>query len=270
MNDGRSNGPENRFKAAVERNFDQSAYVYDLFEEKHHLFASLVARQVELIAPARPRRVLDIGCGTGISTLALYNAVRGEESPNVYAIDISEPMLIRAKERCRDLPGIYIIRGDAENLEALFHENFDAIFYTASIFLIPRFRDSIRQAVKLLVPEGVLALSYYAGLFDSEGEDAIARAFPEMRYQYGAFPIQDLVSAFAALPEIRTTWVDFRFEASPEFLFDFLSIPAQSAGLFPKIPYVDRIPKIREVCLGLEGKVGAVFMGWKVVIGRKS
>jgi hypothetical protein len=53
-------------------------------------------------------------------------------------------------------------------------------------------------------------------------------------------------------------------------LFDFLSIPAQSAGLFPKVPYLERIPKIREICSGLEGKVGPVFMGWKFCIARKS
>jgi len=265
----RNGAADDRFKAAVERNFDQSAYVYDLFEEKHHLFESLVLRQVELIAPSRPRRILDVGCGTGISTLALYKAVQGE-SPNIYAIDISEAMLLKAKERCRDIPGIYIIRGDAESLETLFHENFDAIFYTASIFLIPRFRESIRQAGRLLVPEGVLAFSCYTGLYNAEGDDAIALAHPEIRYQYGAFPVQDLTSAFEAMPDFRTTLVDFRFEASAEFLFDFLSIPAQPAGLFPRIPYVDRIPRIRELCSGLEGKVGPVFMGWEVLIARKA
>jgi ubiquinone/menaquinone biosynthesis C-methylase UbiE len=262
-------GPsENRFKAAVERNFDQSAYIYDLFEMKHHLFEKLISKQIELIAPVRPKRILDIGCGTGISTLALYNELSGD-CPNIYALDISEAMLQKAKERCRDMPGMYFIRGDAENLETLFHETFDAIFYAASIFLIPKFRDSIRQAAGLLVPDGILSLSYYSGLFDEGGEDAIAKAYPDIRYQYGAFPVQELVSCFEAMPEFRTTWVDLRFEASEEFLFDFLSIPAQSAGLFAKIPYLDRIPKIREICSVLEGKVGPVFMEWKVVIARK-
>jgi ubiquinone/menaquinone biosynthesis C-methylase UbiE len=259
---------EKRFKAAVERNFDQSAYIYDLFEEKHHLFESLAMRQFELIAPARPLRILDIGCGTGISTHALYKGLSGS-SPNIYAIDISEQMLLKAKERCRDIPRIYFIRGDAENLESLFHETFDAIFYTASIFLIPKYRESIQQAGRLLLPDGVLSLSHYSGLFDEAGEDAIGKAFPDIRYQYGAFPVQELVSCFESMPEFRTTWVDFHFEAGQEFLFDFLSIPAQSAGFFPKIPYLERIPKIREMCSVLEGKVGPVFMGWKFVIARK-
>ena len=57
---------EQRFKAAVEKNFDQSADVYDLFEERHHLFETLTRRQLELIEPSNPKRILDVGCGTGI------------------------------------------------------------------------------------------------------------------------------------------------------------------------------------------------------------
>ena len=262
--------PENHFKESVERNFDQSVAAYDLFEEKHHLFESLTKRQLEWIAPFRPTRILDVGCGTGISALALYNSLAPEGSPRIFAIDISEAMLSKAKERCRDIPGVYFVRGDAENLESFFHEGFDGIFFAASIFLLPRFRDTIRQACSLLVPEGVLSVSYYSGLFTEDGEDAISKACPDLKYHYGAVPFQELATCFDAMPDFRTTWVDFHFEANREFLFDFLSIPAQSAGLFPKISYLERIPMIRELCAALEEKAGPVFMGWKFCIARKS
>lgn len=266
----RENHKDKRFKEAMERNFDQSAQVYDLFEEKHRLFESLTLRQLELIEPSRPKRILDVGCGTGASSMTLYKALSNDSPPIVYAIDISEAMLNKAKERCRDLPGMYFVRGDAENLEMYFNEGFDAIFYTASVFLLPKFRDSIRQSCGLLVPEGVISISYYSGLFTEDGGEAIPKAYPDLKYQYGAVPINELVSCFDSLPGFRTTWVDYHFEANRDFLFDFLSIPAQSAGLFPKVPYLERIPKIREICSGLEGKVGPVFMGWKFCIARKS
>jgi len=257
-----------RFKAAVEKNFDESADAYDRFEERHHLFETLTRRQLELIEPSRPERILDVGCGTGISTLALHQAMAGR-SPNIYAIDISERMLLRARERCKSLPGVYFIRGDAENLSAYFNDSFDAIFYTASIFLLPAFDDSLRQASQLLVPDGVLSISYYAGLFNEKGKDAVRKAFPDQKYQYGAVPIGELVSCLQTLPGTRTTRVDFRFEVSLEFLFDFLSIPAQSAGLFPKIPYLERIPKVRDFCDLLAKRVDPVFMGWEFLIARK-
>jgi ubiquinone/menaquinone biosynthesis C-methylase UbiE len=259
---------EHRFKAAVEKNFDQSADAYDRFEERHHLFETLTRRQLELIEPSMPERILDVGCGTGISTLALHQALAGR-SPNIYAIDISERMLLRARERCKSLPGVYFIRGDAEALSSYFHESFDAFFYTASIFLLPGFAESLRQASQLLLPGGVLAISYYAGLFDKKGNDAIRKAFPEQKYVYGAVPIGDLVSCLETLPGTRTTRIDYRFEASREFLFDFLSIPAQSSGLFPKIPYLERIPKVRDLCEILTERVDPVFMGWEFLIVRK-
>jgi SAM-dependent methyltransferase len=259
---------DRRFKTAVEKNFDQSADAYDRFEERHHLFGTLTRRQLELIEPSRPGRILDVGCGTGISTMALHQALAGR-SPNVYAIDISERMLSRARERCKPLPGVYFIRGDAENLSTYFNEAFDAIFYTASIFLLPGFVESLRQSCDLIVPGGVLSISYYAGLFDEGGNDALRKAFPDQKYQYGAVPIGDLVSCLESLPGTRTTRVDFRFEVSRDFLFDFLSIPAQSSGLFPKIPYLERIPKVRDLCDHLVKRVDPIFMGWEFLISRK-
>lgn len=259
---------DRRFKIAVEKNFDQSADAYDAFEERHHLFEKLTRRQLELIEPSRPERILDVGCGTGISTLALQQALSGM-SPNIYAIDISERMLLRARERCKSLKGVYFIQGDAENLSAYFNESFDAIFYTASIFLLPGFVESLRQASHLLVRDGVLSISYYAGLFDEHGDDGIRKTFPDQKYQYGAVPIGDLVSCLESLPGMRTTRVDFRFEVTRDFLFDFLSIPAQSSGLFPKLPYLERIPKVREFCDELVKRVDPVFMGWEFLIARK-
>jgi ubiquinone/menaquinone biosynthesis C-methylase UbiE len=252
---------DHRFKAAVEKNFDQSADAYDRFEERHHLFETLTRRQLELIEPSWPERILDVGCGTGISTLALHQTLAGR-SPNIYAIDISERMLLRARERCKSLPGVYFVRGDAENL-------FDAIFYTASIFLLPGFAESLRQASHLLLPGGVLSISYYSGLFNEKGDDAIFMAFPDQKYQYGAVPIRELVSCLDSLAGMRTTRVDFRIEVSRDFLFDFLSIPAQSSGLFPKIPYLERIPKVRDLCDLLVKRVDPVFMGWELLIARK-
>lgn len=256
-----------RFKNAVERNFDESAGIYDAFEEKHRLFETLTNRLCELIGPSAPERLLDVGCGTGISTLALQKAF--PHQPVIYAVDISESMLVRARERCRDLKGIYFIRGDAEHLSNYFHENFDAVFYTASIFLIPKYAESIRQACGLLLPGGLIAISYYAGLFDEGQKEVVSRVFPELKYQYGAVTYSDLIECLSSQTAFRSTEVDYHFEISRDFLFDFLSIPAQSAGLFPRIPYLQRIPMVRDFCDRLAGKVSPLFMGWKFVISRR-
>ena len=256
-----------RFKSAVQKNFDQSAGIYDTFESRHHLFETLTRRLCELNAPFTPARILDVGCGTGISTLALSRSLA--YSPVIYAIDISEAMLIQARDRCKGIPGIYFVRGDAERLSEYFNEAFDAIFYTASIFLLPNYGESLDQACRLLVPGGVLSISFYAGLFDSSEEDAMARAFPAMKYQYGTVRFHEVEEWFRNRKEFKTTFVDYRFEIGRDFLFDFLTIPAQSAGLFPKVPYIERVPLVRELCDTLTEKVSPLFMGWKFVISRR-
>lgn len=256
-----------RFKRAVERNFDQSAGIYDKFEEKHKLFQTLTEKLCELNAPFSPKRVLDVGCGTGISTLCIYKSLRTK--PIIYAIDISEAMLLKARARLKGKKKIYFVLGDAERLSHYFNEAFDAVFYTASIFLLPNFRESISQACRLILPGGVLAISYYSGLFNARGKDAISRTFPELKYQYGTVSYDDLLKCLSSEKEFRTAQFDYRFEITEEFLFDFLSIPAQSAGIYPKIPYIERIPLIRNMCSELAGKVRPLFMGWKFVVSRK-
>ena len=259
--------PGIRFKKAVERNFDESAGIYDAFENKHRLFETLSLRLCELIGPPVPERLLDVGCGTGISTLALRKAI--PQHPVIYAIDISESMLLRARERCKQYKGIYFVQGDAEDLANYFHDTFDAVFYTASIFLIPGYAESIRQACSLLVPGGVIAISFYTGLFDEDQKDAVSLSFPDLKYQYGAVSYPELLDCLSSQASFRSTEVDYRFEVSRDFLFDFLSIPAQSAGLFPRIPYLQRIPMVRDFCDRLTGGASPLFMGWKFVISRK-
>lgn len=263
------NFPEN----FVARNVDQSPLIYDLFEEKHHLLESLTKRQIELIAPSRPSRILVIGCGIGISAMTIRNMLASSDiQTSIFAIDVSDRMLSKAKQRYRNISGMYFIRGDADNIESFFRDGFDGIFYAPSIFHfpnIPNFRESVQQACSLIVPEGVISICDFDGLSCENGEDAVRKAFPDFRHHPGLMFSQETDSIFRSMPDFRTTWVDFRMEATADFLFDYLSIPSQSSALFPKLAYLDRIPKIREICGTLEEKAGPVFMGWKFCMARK-
>jgi ubiquinone/menaquinone biosynthesis C-methylase UbiE len=256
-----------RFKAAIERNFDQSADAYDAFESKHHLFEEVTRRLCDLAGGSSFERVLDVGCGTGISTLSLYRQLKG--SPRINGLDLSESMLARASDRCSGLSRVAFTKGDAEKLLDHYSQPFDAIFYTASLFLIPDYAGSLSQALKLLKKDGALFISFYMGFFDAEHRDAMRLAFPDMNYRYGAVTIEDLMSVLSAKKNLKTMDVDFYFEVSRDFVLDFLTIPAQSAGLFPKLGYEERLPKVREICQGLFRKVDPLFMGWKILLCRR-
>lgn len=256
------------YKEAVRRNFDESVDAYADFEEKHHLSRDLAQRMCDLVSPFAPRRILDVGCGTGISTLALHSAFPPPHS--LYGVDISEPMLSRARESCAGHGDIYFLNGDAEHLERYFNDTFDAVFYTASLFLIPDYRRSVTQAVKLLVPNGVLGITFYEGLFDARRKDLMSKVVPGTPYRYGAVGFGELKEFLDGLPGLKTTHVDYFFEISAEMLREYLSIPAQSAGLFPNVPSSTvRQERVAEVCDILEKRGKGLFMGWKIVVGRK-
>jgi ubiquinone/menaquinone biosynthesis C-methylase UbiE len=67
------------------------------------------------------KRVLEIGCGTGIFTEKI-----GETGADITAIDISLDLMNRARERCKTYPNIKFYIADAENMD--FDESsFDSI-----------------------------------------------------------------------------------------------------------------------------------------------
>jgi SAM-dependent methyltransferase len=79
------------------------------------------------LAPAAGERVLDIGCGCGETALALAERVGGRGY--VLGVDLSEPMLARARERAAaaGVPQVEFVAADAQTA-ALGEARFDAAF----------------------------------------------------------------------------------------------------------------------------------------------
>ncbi len=257
---------EKKFKDAVRENFDASAELYEEFEKKHGLFEDLTSRLVEIMGAEQVRRVLDVGCGTGISTYCLYKNFG--DGCTYYALDISEKMLEYAKKKYSNYHNFVFVHGDAENLSDLFMEKFDGIFYTASIFLIPDFRKSLREALSLLEPNGKIALSFYAGLSDSEGNDILKKHFPDFKYKYGAFSLDDLLS-FLEGEKLRYFTTDYVFQSSFDFFLDFLTIPAQASGLFPRQPYSKQKVLVEEFLRDIFSREPDIFMRWTFIVISK-
>lgn len=83
-------------------------------EKLDRTLAPVIAPLFEFASPKPGSTVIDIGCGCGATTIELAKAVgpRGR----VVGIDISEPMLGRAKERLRDFGNATCRLGDATTL----------------------------------------------------------------------------------------------------------------------------------------------------------
>src|SRR5690242_10265645 len=69
------------------------------------------ALALERAQPRLGERVIDLGCGCGASTLRL--AERVGAAGKVLGVDISAPMLARARERAAGIPWVDFYEGDA-------------------------------------------------------------------------------------------------------------------------------------------------------------
>jgi SAM-dependent methyltransferase len=97
------------------------------------------------VALAQPReRVLDVGCGTGSTTLAIARSLGGRV--DCVGVDISEPMIVAARARAeREATPASFVLADAET-HAFESASFDLI---VSRFGVMFFEDSVRAFANL-------------------------------------------------------------------------------------------------------------------------
>ncbi len=188
----------------------------------------------------------------------------------VWGLDISSAMLHAARAKYPECESLRFIEGDAANLPAYFDFSFDAIVYSASIFLIPDFQESLRQAVALLKDQGRLGLTFMDGLYDPDGNNLFKLADEHAKEGIShKKPVNwlEFESFFAGMFPEHTSWnEDFRLEEN--VLREFFSVPAMSAGLFPGVPFPERVRKAGRLFDLMPG-TERIFR-WRLMIGEKS
>jgi trans-aconitate 2-methyltransferase len=143
---------------------------YERFEaERARPSRDLIARLADL----KPRRILDLGCGSGLSTLELKRAFKRAE---IVGVDLSADMLKAAAAR---LPGLKFLPGDAATFDTA---GFDLVFANALFHWVPEHIAALARIARALPPGGALA----AQMPDNDDE-----------------PSHRLMRAVAALPAFR-------------------------------------------------------------------
>ena len=145
-------------KGRVEGAFDSFAKVYDgVIGKAMTFFTDLLIRDLQI--PENPT-VLDVGCGTGISTFQLMKRVQGRGK--FYGIDISQKMLDLARARAADLGygNVEFSKGDAEQLD--FPESsFDLAISNQAFFFFPDKQKALNEVFRILKPMGQTALLFF-------------------------------------------------------------------------------------------------------------
>jgi len=105
-------------------------------------------------AAGRGQNAIDLGCGCGATALALAEAVGS--SGRVLGVDISAPMLARARERCRALPQARFVEADATTYafesEAadLAVSRFGVMFFREPVVAFQNARRALRRGGRLV------------------------------------------------------------------------------------------------------------------------
>jgi SAM-dependent methyltransferase len=118
---------------------------------------------------ARPPRVVDLGCGTGLST-----RIWAAHAVEVVGIDRSEPMLAEARESTHE-PNVHYLRGDAANT-GLPPESVDiAVAVQSFHWMDPT--STLAEIARTLRPGGVFAAAdtVFPPAIDPELDVAFAR-----------------------------------------------------------------------------------------------
>jgi demethylmenaquinone methyltransferase/2-methoxy-6-polyprenyl-1,4-benzoquinol methylase len=150
----------------VRRQYHRNAHWYDLAVER--ATARLRAEAVARLALTEGGRVLDLGCGTGLS-LPLLRAAVGA-SGAVYGVDLSPDMLAAARDRSHAAgwANVHLIEADAERFEL--PEPVDRLlcFYTNDILLsptaLPRAFGFLRPGARVVAAGAKLARGWRGAL----------------------------------------------------------------------------------------------------------
>jgi S-adenosylmethionine-diacylgycerolhomoserine-N-methlytransferase len=147
----------------MNRTYRHQRHVYD-FTRKYYLLGR--DRMIAALDARGSARVLEIGCGTGRNLIA---AARRYPDARLFGVDVSTEMLtsaIRAISRAGLAARISVAHGDATRLDPrpLFGTaQFDRIFISYSLSMIPEWRGVLAAAIALLAPDGELRIVDFGG-----------------------------------------------------------------------------------------------------------
>jgi SAM-dependent methyltransferase len=120
---------------------------------------------MEAVAPATGERVLDVGCGAGASSLAL--AVRVGAVGQVLGVDISEPLIGRARALApQDTPALFQV-ADASSAE-LAEGAFDILFSRFGVMFFDDPTGAFAHMRRALRPGGRVAFVCWRGAAEND------------------------------------------------------------------------------------------------------
>ena len=225
------------------------AEAYREYVETYPLYPALNRRAAELADLQRARRVLDLGCGSGLTTAACLSLLPADS--RVLAIDGASIMVEIARARVRDTRAEFL-QLDAGNLSRTRGGGFDRAVCNAALWLFPRPEHVLSDLRESLTGGALFVFNIPAERI----EDAASTPDPFqvelgrtlMCHRFGRQQPQKLPLFDMARIEHTLDCAHFRLERTERYtytgrqqeLMELMRIPAMTARLLPGMAHDQR------------------------------
>lgn len=145
---------KNQQKAGIAGVFDRAAATYD--QVGVEVVATMGRRLLEHSAPQPGERVLEVGCGRGVTALPTARAVG--PTGHVHATDLAPAMVAAVEAQAADLPWLSSEVRDAEDPPG---RDWDLVQAGLVLFFLPDLEAALTRYRAALAPGGRLAFSWF-------------------------------------------------------------------------------------------------------------
>jgi ubiquinone/menaquinone biosynthesis C-methylase UbiE len=228
---------------------EETARHYRIFTQKTTMYQELSQVMVELAAIKPGMRVLDLGCGTGITTQFVLRALG--DSGHVYALDISGPMLAVAREQIASERVIFL-QADAAEVPNLISEPVDCIVCN-SVFWQLRNKPEVLQSLhQVLALDGRFVFNAPEPYFifkDIPRSPKVSILFKQLAAERYGVGQQDLRTMRVFLKNYKFELLEtkeFERTRSGEESYLFFKLPVATAWMEPSLDYETRMALLEE------------------------
>ena len=176
-----------------------------LYDAKHAFVFGYGEELVEILAPERGERVLDVGCGTGHLTKKI-----AESGALVIGLDSSPEMIAAARS---NYPDIEFRLADAANFK--FDESFDAVFSNAALHWVKRAEGAVRCTSEALTQFGRFVVE-----FGGYGNVKLVTSAFESSVREATGAEVQAVNYYPGIAEYSTLLERYGLEVQSALLFD--------------------------------------------------
>lgn len=228
---------------------EETARRYHLFSQQTTMYQELSRLMVQLAEIEPGMRVLDLGCGTGITTQVVLEAVG--EGGHIYAVDISTPMLAVAREQVTS-ERVTFIETDAAALTDLGDDSVERVV-CSSVFWQFRHKPQVMAELRrVLAPQGRFVFNAPEPYFMFEAiprSKKVSVLFEQLAAERYGVGRQDLRSIEVFLRNsgfeiVGKQMLERTRSAAESYLF--MQIPVATAWMEPPLEYETRLALLEE------------------------